>query len=142
MSRYAKSVSNSEISEISQEVVIVQQTDSNDSQSNDSCVDIENIQFMHDNNDDLFLGASANSMCKLQTNEPLAGSLTTGYTAKQKRHIQTRGEGPTERFKDKVVMEEKIRKRQNQFVEQQIRSTLSDQRPITRYRVQPPPTAQ
>ena len=140
-SRYAKSVSNSEISEISQEVVIVQQTDSNDSQSNDSCVDVENIQFLHDNNDDLFLGASANSMCKLQTKEPLAGSLTTGYTAKQKRHTEGRGEGPTEWFKDKVVFEEKIRKRQNQFVEQQIVSMLAQQ-PITRYRVQPSPTAQ
>ena len=82
---------------------------------------------MHENNDDYFLGASANSMCKLQTKEPLAGSLATGYTVKQKRHTQTRGEGPTERFKDKVVMEEKIRKRQNQFVEQQIGSMLSDQ---------------
>ena len=105
LSRYeksvAKSVSISEISEISQEVVIVQQNDSNDSQSNESCVSIENIQFIHENSNDLFLGASANSMCKLQMEEPLAGSLTTGYTAKQKCHREIRWEGSTERSKNK-----------------------------------------
>ena len=105
----SKSVSNSEISEISQDVVIIEHSESH---SSNEGANIENIQFLYDNNDDLFLGASANSMCKLQMKEPLAGSLTRGYTAKQKHHTEIRGEGPTEQFKNKVVLDEKTHNRQ------------------------------
>ena len=86
----SKSVSNSEISGISQDVVIIEHSESHS--SNEGAI-TENIQFLYDNNDNLILGASANSMCKLQMKEPMAGRLTTGYTAKQKRHREIRGRG-------------------------------------------------
>ena len=96
----SKSVSNSEISGISQDVVIIEHSESHS--SNEGAI-TENIQFLYDNNDNLILGASANSMCKLQMKEPMAGSLTTGYTAKQKRHIQTRGGGQLSGLKTKCA---------------------------------------
>ena len=133
-------MSNSEISEISQEVVIVQQTDSDDSSSNNSCVDIENIQLLHENNDDFCLGASATSMrteMVQQTNKPLASSLTNiGDTVKQKWWGTARGGNRIERFKDKIVQNAKFQNNQKQAVENHIVATLGSANPPSRYRVQ------